>query len=408
MKISMRRVVRASVVILFWAASPCFLAAQGLQPIRNYDDSSNSAFPLPPNLHQEKPETANDLKGLKADSVAARIADRRHRYSWRPQWNMKGVPGVNLTGFSASTDGSVLTLAELSSNSHGNQSTLIVFYETSSWKIIRTMWLPGQRVVRFEMIPRTTLAIAVVQRQEALEQKQDSLLLINCEKGKVLDALQLPDTHGQSYAMACSDEFVIFKYFQSPGLTRYRVAAELSAAGTVNTKQIPAASGIIAFDHDGKTLVWAGDRSGWLLDPSSGLVKEKLLLPPGFEPVTAAFTDNGLALAAPGREIWLCRPDGNRELKVNGTGLMTWSPADHILYVEQMVRRSLVPIKFPELKFEKELAPIKSRPVLAGLAINFLPLGSGRLAMLTSLGDLVLLEKNQRNWQKTVIVSPLR
>jgi len=379
-----------------------------LLPIRN-DDASNvdlEKIARPGNLKIAPLTDPAVWKSVRPNTLAARIADRRNAIEWRPLWSNRAVAGVNLKGLSVTPDNSVVALVETHSDDAGIISSVIIFYETANWRIIRAIWLPGQQVNAFSLIPHTVLAAAYVRGQQALDQKRDTLLLIDCESGKVKENIP-QDSHGNSdLVMACSSDFVAVKYFNARGIYFCQVVDGAPLLPKAE-KDIPATAGLLAFSPDGRTLAWADAQGACTYEPIKSVL-EKIALPPGFNPTGMVYTTDGLTIAHIGSPLWIFTGNGSREINVKTSGNMIWSPADRMLYVETLPKRSLAAMSPPQYQSEDELLPLRLKPASMGMVDQYQPMGAGKLIMLTSMGDLCLLEKSEKKWVKTVIASPIR
>lgn len=351
---------------------------------------------------------ADAIAGVADQALAVQIADRRHGYSWRPQWIDRMVHGVRLPGFALSRDRSVLAVIETTGAPGEANGSRIVFLSTMSWKPIRICAFYRLLLTQICFLDHhCELMAAIMQRQQAREQKSDALVLIDMTTGNVVSRLPLPGT-GKTALLACG-KFLVIKTASLPDAVIYEVGPDLTL---LPREKVRVGVGVrqLAEGENGKTALLAGSGRIISCDLSSGEIIDELTVKDQTEPVAVlqAGQADRIAVALNNNRAFLYIDKMRFELGTQAGGGLRFAAADAIIFTMDRSGHLVTPWSLDGKICGRKIKPAAMPPRTMGYMVFWAPLASNRLVFCSNFGDIIELHRVKRNWVKKTPISALR
>ena len=351
---------------------------------------------------------ADAIAGLPDGALAARIADRLHGYTWRPQWIEEEIHGVRLPGMALSRDRSVLAIIETTGSPSGPHGSRIVFLNTANWRVVRISEFERMHLTRVCFLDRDRdLLVAVMRRQNLLEQKKNQLLFINIGDGQVVATLPLPD-EGDTELLS-TGKFLLVKSESSRHADIYEIGEDLTP---IAREKIQMGAGVyrLAADTDGKTVLLAGKGQIATADLSSGEIIDTLTLADENEPVTVlrAGEAGNVAVSLADNRAFLFLQKERKELGMKSGGRLAFDPEDSTVLTMDRGGNLVNTWSLSGQSAGKEIKPGGLSPKTMGYMVYWSLLSHNRMFFCSSFGDIIELSRMKNNWKKKVVISALR
>ncbi len=379
-----------------------FTALVLMEPVCKGDGAST------PNVITGKQFDATVLEGVAENSLAARIVDRRHSYSWRPQWISGGVNGVRLPGFAISRDKSVLAVIETVGEVNGPFGSRIVFFSTANWKVIRVLEFDRERFTGLCFLARHDDLLAVMLTKQSIwEQKSNRLMLLDMLNGRIIGDVAIPD--GKAAVLAVG-KFLAVKPEMGKEICIYEVGGRDEPLIAREKVMMGVGEYLLAGGDDSKSMVAGGNGKLSTVDLASGEVVGSMELAAGTEiaALTVAGGMDSVALALGNGRTFLYEDKIRKELGTKGGGTMEYDAGAHSLWVLNMGGQMVTPWSLKTMMAGKEMKPGGMVPKTMGHIVFWSVLTGDRLLFCSSFGDIMEIYHAKNSWRKKLVVSALR
>ncbi len=307
-------------------------------------------------------ELADD--SLPSDLTASQLKSDGKSYEWKPQIRFDSSIGARIPAIAISGDDSILVICEETGSSGANGSVLIV-YDTHSWKIRRIFEFPGEKTGKICFLPGRS-EISIYFEAQKSSGKSDELIFFDIVEGRHLHRVRLnaplsaiaPWNNGVLAISVLSGKSEIAHYaFDEKGFAEKRVESESGDAA------------LAVFDEN--CAISFGASLVEFFDSDLKIFKKIPIGVPGFRrPDFAVFAGNRDRIATLGisASAYLFRGREHELISDSAASILAFFE-DKLVFGEQMngKLRFLSPLDLkdcaPPLIIEKAKPPCKGRPI---------------------------------------------
>lgn len=356
------------------------------------------------NIYKErlKDKRAN-LAGTPEKCLAVEVADRQYRIDWQPKWHYHGVGGPRLPDAAISPDRSIVALIENTGKPDAPSGSRIVLYNVYNFKVVKIIEQKECKISRICFIPDSASLACFVEAQKCFKQKP-RLIIVDLATGENIGEAYLPEPVSDM-ASSLTGEIVAVR-MQNGGISVFNTSDLKTPPRTVKDCQ------------NGKCLTINSDR-GQLVAPVGSQVKmfnletlrpnamSEFGLPAGFSPdKIKMIEEQSYILLEKHKKLLYARNLKVRTVADDPDITFDFQPETKTLAVGMLHKQKLQLYTIPGLEELKAVEPGNLRPKTRGDIIMLaFTTKAMNLIVLDNHGNLYLMTKPKRRWEKKLLIS---
>ena len=329
---------------------------------------------------------------------ALRLENKMKTILWQPKWHFWGAGTIMIPSVVLNQDKSILAIVELFGEEHGPFGSRIILINTYNWKIIAIHTFKDKKITKITFA--TGNKIYCFASEQPLLKQKSSIFRYNLKTKKldnklecnICDMLYIP---GNGLCIKTKND------------TELKLLPKSNVKKTFNftTKN---SSGILIYTPSSRFIL-LGNKSIDTFSPGKYWAEQSI--PYQYKPISAQYIDNSnqIAFLTSHNELIIKTKNHFRKISAHTGETLYYNNTLNKLIVGKKFKDSLELYSLPDLLLEETVIPGSARPKTKGtiLSINYLP-HHKKYLVFDSFGNMYLLYKKTRRWEKILILQSTR